>query len=91
MHIGQSWDGGRMHIGSTQDHTMDHTRVAAGLSLLSVVQMLSQPKCAFALWPEHKRQSQAAETQDFFPRNLFLGFLVVDSRSGFGPGGVLLI
>ena len=25
-----------MHIGSTQDHTMDHTRVAAGLSLLSV-------------------------------------------------------
>ena len=25
-----------MHIGSSQDHTMDHTRVAAGLSLLSV-------------------------------------------------------
>ena len=47
-----------MHIGPTQGHT----RTDAGL--LSVVEcwMLSQPKCVFALWPEHKRQSQAAET-----------------------------
>ena len=48
--------------------------------------MLSQPKCAFALWPEHKSQSQAAETQGFFPGNLFFWFLVVDSRSGSGMG-----
>ena len=74
-----------MHIGPTHGHT----RTDAGL--LSVVEcwMLSQPKCAFALWPEHKRQSQAAETQDLFPGNLFLGFLVVDSGSG--TVGVLLI
>ena len=44
--------------------------------------MLSPPRCAFALWPEHNRQSQAAETQDLFYENLFFWFLVVDSGSG---------
>ena len=67
-----------MHIGPTHGHT----RTDAGL--LSVVEcwMLSQPKCAVALWPEHKRQSQAAETQGCFQGNLFCWFLVVDSGSG---------
>ena len=33
--------------------------------------MLSQPRCAFALWPEHNRQSQAAETQDLFFKEIY--------------------
>ena len=67
-----------MALGSTQDHAhQDGCRIV-------VVEcwMLSQPKCAFALWPEHKRQSQAAETQGSFQGNLFCWFLVVDSGSG---------
>ena len=71
MHIGQSEDGGRMHIGSTQDHTMDHTRVAAGLSLLSVGCFPNQ-SALLHCGPSIKDSRKQLKHRISFKENMFL-------------------